>query len=60
MKDVLDTIWSYLVTGKSFPDFVKMYLLPSGSKQYEVLLFGSIQEGIPQARHYIVQIDKTH
>ena len=29
---------------KSHPD--TLYLLPSGSEQHEVLLFGSIQEGI--------------
>ena len=29
----------------------KHMLLPSGSEQHEVLLFGSIQEGILQARH---------
>ena len=27
------------------------HLLPPGSEQYEVLLFGSIQEGILQALH---------
>ena len=35
-----------------------MLLLPSGSEQHEALLFGSIQEGILQARHCIVQIEK--
>ena len=33
-------------------------LLPSGSEQHEVLLFGSIQEVILQDRHKIVQIEK--
>ena len=36
------------------------HLLPPGSKQHEVLLFGSIYEGILQARHYLVQIDKKN
>ena len=38
--------------------FIKKGLLPSGSKQHEVLLFGSIQEGILQAHLYIVQTEK--
>ena len=33
-------------------------LLPSGSEQHEVLLFGSIQEGILQARQNILQTEK--
>ena len=33
-------------------------LLPPGSEQHEVLLFRSIQEGILQAHHYIVQPEK--
>ena len=37
----------------------KRYLLPSGSEQYEVLLFGSIQEGKLQAHHELVQIEKN-
>ena len=37
---------------------ILLLLLPSGSEQHEVLLFGSIQEGILQARHYIVQTEK--
>ena len=35
-----------------------MNLLPSGSEQHEVLLFGSIQEGLRQARHLTVQIER--
>ena len=34
-------------------------LLPSGSEQHEVLLFGSISEGILQAHHLIVQIEEN-
>ena len=34
-------------------------LLPSGTQQHEVLLFGSIKEGIFQASHYMVQIEKN-
>ena len=35
-----------------------MHLLPIGSEEHEVLLFGSIYEGILQAHHQIVQIEK--
>ena len=35
-------------------------LVLSGSEQHEVLQVGSIQEGILQARHLIVQIENTH
>ena len=35
-------------------------LLPSGREQHEVLQVGSIQEGILQARHYIVHIESKH
>ena len=35
-------------------------LLPSGNDQYEVLLFGSILEGILQAHHSLVQMEKKH
>ena len=37
-----------------------VYLLPSGSKQHEVLQVGSIQEGILQACHSIVQMVNTY
>ena len=39
---------------------IKVYLLPSGSEQHKVLQVGSIQEGILQAGHQIVQIENTH
>ena len=35
-------------------------LLPSGSEQHEVLLFGNIQEGILQVRQYILETENTH
>ena len=38
----------------------RMYLLPSGSEQHEVLQVGIIQEGILQACHSIVQTEKKH
>ena len=38
---------------------VIIILLPSGSEQHEVLLFGSIQEGILQPRQLIVKIERT-
>ena len=31
--------------------YVYVYLLPSGSEQHKVLLFGNFWEGILQARH---------
>ena len=36
-----------------------MGLLPSGGKQHDVLQFGSIQEGILQARHCRVKQKKS-
>ena len=37
---------------------VNMDLLPTGSEEHEVLLFGNISERILQAHHQIVQTEK--
>ena len=49
---------SYAITQSYMTWEQPFSLLPSGSEQHEVMLFGSIQEGILQASQYILQTEK--